>query len=350
MSYDQAQSPRLGQAQAPENPGVRIVTLAQLPEVAYRGQIVFLSDTDYMYVYDGAGWNAVGDKAGTRLIVSATDPSLTVTVAAGDQWYCTDSSLPNYHTIMVWNGSAWVQPGTATSNTGNKIRMRDDGSGGVIEFYTGDPDETIRGVFNPGAEVPPSPYTSAAPFIKLRTGSFGTERATIVMRGASASEEYALIELRSDDVYLGNNSSSNTYIVGQDGTGTVNAMLTGSGRVVRDTSSLKYKHDVAPLVLDKDVLLSLSPVTYRLNSEEDAGPVYPGFIAEDAAEKGLDFWVVTKDDEPDGFRYQAWTVALQIICQQQQVEMNEQQAEIDELKRDIADLKKQVAALTKRHN
>ena len=113
-NYDQSQSPRLGQAQSPENPGVRIVTLAQLPEVAYKGQIVYLADAGYLYIYDGDAWQAVGDAAAgpgpsfARLFVSETDPALDSAnaVVPGDQWYQPSSGLQKTYD----NASTWQLP------------------------------------------------------------------------------------------------------------------------------------------------------------------------------------------------------------------------------------------------
>ena len=53
MTYDQAQGARIGQRTSPENPGVRLCTVSELPEVAYRGQIIYLTDLDVFNVYDG---------------------------------------------------------------------------------------------------------------------------------------------------------------------------------------------------------------------------------------------------------------------------------------------------------
>lgn len=113
-NYDQAQGPRLGQSQPPENPGVRIVTLAQLPEVAYTGQIVYLADAGYIYIYDGNAWQGVGDgttgagPSGSRLFVGETDPALDTNnaVVPGDQWY-----QPSTGVLKVYdNASTWQDP------------------------------------------------------------------------------------------------------------------------------------------------------------------------------------------------------------------------------------------------
>lgn len=104
--FDHAQSPRLGQRTAVENPGVQLTTQALLPEVAYRGQMVYLLDIQQLQVFDGVGWqNVTGASATGQTFVSATEP---VADAVGDLWVNTTD-----YQLYVWDGSAWQH----TSNT-----------------------------------------------------------------------------------------------------------------------------------------------------------------------------------------------------------------------------------------
>jgi hypothetical protein len=159
MSYDQAQSPRLGQKQAPENPGVQILTFDTLPEVAYKGQMVFLTDLEDILVYDGTAWQETGgggsiSVTGARIFVSSTDPSTTETLDAGDMWFNSSTKV-----LKTWNGTSWqtqnLDSGSTvtgslirTAASGQRIQMRDDGSEGIIEFFAGVSGETA-GVINP---------------------------------------------------------------------------------------------------------------------------------------------------------------------------------------------------------
>ena len=65
----------------------------------------------------------------------------------------------------------------------------------------------------------------------------------------------------------------------------------------------------------------------------------PGFIAEEAHEAGMEWWV-TYDNEgrPDGFRYAELTAAHNVILQ-------EHDAEIEDLKSRVAALEALVASL-----
>lgn len=97
MTFDQAQSARLGQRTGVENPGVQLVTLETLPEAAYRGQIVYLFDENRFSVFDGDKWESPGSG---DLFVSDTEP---VADNIGDQWLDTST-----YTLKVWTGTAWV--------------------------------------------------------------------------------------------------------------------------------------------------------------------------------------------------------------------------------------------------
>ena len=96
--YDHAQSPRLGQRTAVESPGVQLVTLETLPEVAYRGQIVYLLDDQEFRVFDGVAWQIPG-AAGAQTFIGPEEP---VADAIGDSWLNTT----NYN-LYVWDGTDW---------------------------------------------------------------------------------------------------------------------------------------------------------------------------------------------------------------------------------------------------
>lgn len=148
--FDQAQSPRLGQRVAPENPGVRVTTFGDLPEVAYKGQIVYLSDLNVFLLYDGEAWQSVTGGSGgvtvtgSRIFVQSTDPRSTATVDVGDMWF-----NPTTQLLKTWSGTAWVDQkittGAAdgivitgsifrTATSGNRVEIGDDGGIGYIKF------------------------------------------------------------------------------------------------------------------------------------------------------------------------------------------------------------------------
>lgn len=54
--YDQAQSARLGQRTAPENPGIRIVADIDDVETPYQGQLAFVTGDSSLKLYVDAAW------------------------------------------------------------------------------------------------------------------------------------------------------------------------------------------------------------------------------------------------------------------------------------------------------
>lgn len=97
MAFDHAQSPRLGQRTPVENPGIQLVTIATLPEIAWRGQLAYAEDIDQIVIYNGDAWLMVG--SGTQTFVSSEPP---VADKVGDQWLDIDTYALYYWTGLVW--------------------------------------------------------------------------------------------------------------------------------------------------------------------------------------------------------------------------------------------------------
>lgn len=108
-----------------------------------------------------------------------------------------------------------------------------------------------------------------------------------------------------------------------------------SGQVLRSTSSRRYKQDIEPAAVDVDQVLALQPRRFRRKDQVaehgDDAPTYVGFIAEEAAELGLDDWVTSDDDGPEAFSYATWAVALQAVVRQQAQQIADLTARLDAL-------------------
>lgn len=123
-----------------------------------------------------------------------------------------------------------------------------------------------------------------------------------------------------------------------------NAVLDATtGRIRRQVSSMRYKESVRGEVVDTSAALQLMPRRFKMRSDvrklgRDDAPEYVGFIAEDAANLGLEDWIVRDEDGPEAFSYAMWVVALQAIVQ-------EQQSAIDSLSTQVSDLMARVSAL-----
>lgn len=146
------------------------------------------------------------------------------------------------------------------------------------------------------------------------------------------------IELKPD---LANNRG---VMIGHPTTAnTANCYIAASGYIYRSTSSRRYKCDERPAVIDTAAVLALQPRVFRsvaeVEDEGDAAPTHVGFIAEEAADLGLDLWVTDDDDGlPEAFSYASWCVAQQAVIQEQHGTLQQQAAL-------IADLTARVTAL-----
>lgn len=118
MVYDQAQSPRLGQATPVESTYVQIFDVdpstptADLTEAAWPGMLIFRTDTSQLYIYNAEhqAWQDVaGGVAGHLTFVGPTEP---VANAIGDTWFDDDNAYKQY----VWDGATW-QPVVAGNKT-----------------------------------------------------------------------------------------------------------------------------------------------------------------------------------------------------------------------------------------
>jgi hypothetical protein len=313
----------------------------ELPEVSYKGQIVYLTDLDCLSIYDGNAWQNVGDDSFSVVYVGPSPPP---DPQIGDQWLDTVSG-----TLLTWDGSQWTDSiGTddvteeelapeaitdkhtiigavfKTSESGNRIQMRNDGSGGVIEGYSGIGGEVSPSKVNPG-------FSGGRPTLQLRAGSqTATPGGTLLLYGDNGGNRKA--ELNCDTDVAGDFTTTQKLFIGDAspaGSGTA-AEIGADGRVKKISSSRRYKDDIEDLELDVHQALKLQPRQFK---EKVSGTKLAGFIAEEAADLGFERWVGrrSEDKKPDSFRYGEWTAVLQKICQQQQ--------------RDIAELRHRVGVL-----
>lgn len=112
-----------------------------------------------------------------------------------------------------------------------------------------------------------------------------------------------------------------------------------SGNFRVNTSSRRFKENIEDAAIDTRAVLSLRPRSFERNDEEDAegnpvrtGHRYVGFIAEEAADLGLEEFVVRDaEGKPWSFAYDYWAVAQQAV-------IREQAQQITDLQQTVADL------------
>lgn len=311
-------------------------------------------------------------------------------------------------------------PIVQTASGGQRVVMRNDGSGGIVEFFAGIVGETAGYIDaytylgQPGIEMKSGTVSgSVAAYIDLDPSSgVGISGIEILAKANNGNGSFYATGngsyLDGTTVYIGNGlgftTSTNIYIGGASTTTTIGGSLsatmgtgsvgTGSFRTSVDDrvvakcnagfnggfiisggginvqagglvvggevdfnsladggsndtasgpkycrvggggvlyasatapSSRTVKHDINNVEMDYRQILKLRPKSYRYNEAPDT--VRAGFIAEEAEELGLGLWVGYEDNDdpskPTGFDYDGYCAALQIVCQEQQKQIDE---------------------------
>jgi hypothetical protein len=172
---------------------------------------------------------------------------------------------------------------------------------------------------------------------RLRVTSGGNSVASSAVKVVNSSST-ELLFIRDDGAFRTGTASVSPY----NNTAAVSANLfvNTDGTLVRSTSSLRYKKEIADATFGLSDVLKLRPVTYKgNNSEVDQDTVYGGLIAEEVHDAGLtEFVEYNEQNQPDALRYQHM-VSLCIKA------IQEQQQQIETLKTQTADLEARVATL-----
>lgn len=301
--------------------------------------------------------------------VSATAPTAE---GYGDIWTNTAEDNKKYW----WNGSAWAPllVGDAaiaaaltgkiirTALSGNRIQMRGDGAGGIIEFFSGVSGETA-GYINPnqwsGSGIPGlsiAPGTSGSytnrPQIDMAALSSGGGQIEFsgqsffnhLLTAWAGVEVHGGLEVNSGGlrVWAGGLevSGGSTQVNGLTASGELhgdtvyvdsvpttasaaNTFMGSAGQLQKSTSSKRYKKNIRNAGLSVDAILALKPRRFQSRSPSDGDGWFVGFVAEEAHDLGLtEFVVYDAEDRPDGFAYPAFTAALQAVCQSQQTQID----------------------------
>jgi hypothetical protein len=238
-------------------------------------------------------------------------------------------------------------PTIKTNNSGNFLQIRDDGSAGVIEFFSGVAGETA-GKINPGS-------VSGFPFIDITSGKPSTGvAATLRLEGSLAGatintpnvfQAYGGLDVHGGLTMTGGFSSNSTMTTSGTsitctggsihaspgglwddaltGGGTTGASIGNGGRIVRTTSSRRYKYAIRDLSLDhaREVVRGFRARTFKRKKPGDGTPAdrrrYAGAIAEELAEIPAAEPFIVRDDKgrPDGIHYaELIAVALPVLA------------------------------------
>jgi len=166
----------------------------------------------------------------------------------------------------------------------------------------------------------------------------------------------------SFNIYIGNvgtSSESNTirigdgvtqtatYITGISGatiaSGTA-VMVASNGQLGTITSSRRFKHDIADMGVESDLLMKLRPVAFYYKPELDTTQTRQyGLVAEEVAKVAPGLVVFDKNGEPETVRYHFVNAMLLNEVQKQQRLLEEQQRATDEQRRANEEQKSTIA-------
>ena len=182
-------------------------------------------------------------------------------------------------------------------------------------FQVGDPhlDEVVFGVYSKGVHI------EASGSVAL-TGNAGTASLNLNSSGVMVEVDTGTLQL------VGISTTANGANLYLD----PNTLA-----VSRSTSSRRYKQDIADAGLDPAALLELAPRRFRSKAEVeelgDEAPEHVGFIAEEAADLGLDEFVTVDDAGPEAFSYAGYVVGLQAIVRHQAQQIADLTARLERL-------------------
>jgi hypothetical protein len=129
------------------------------------------------------------------------------------------------------------------------------------------------------------------------------------------------------------------------GTGT-SVAVDSNGKLGTVLSSGRFKHQVADMSTESDVLMKVRPVSFYYKPELDNSQTRQyGLIAEEVAEVAPELVIFDKDRQPLTVRYQFVNAMLLNEVQKQQRRIGEQQGSIDRQQAEIQELAERLAKL-----
>ena len=117
----------------------------------------------------------------------------------------------------------------------------------------------------------------------------------------------------------------------QSTSGTITPVgVDGSGRLLKSSSSRRYKQNIEKLTINSDKVYQLEPVKYNWRT---SGEVDIGLIAEDVAQAIPDLVIFDKDGNPDAVKYDRVAIYLLEIVKSQQERISALEKKIAELQK-----------------
>jgi hypothetical protein len=237
--------------------------------------------------------------------------------------------------MIAYNG------GVDLNGPGSTISAGNNGNGNILLSSSGGVD--VSGSLDVSGYVAAGGSISTSSSISASGGIYGYSGAAITGQ-VSGGSLYTTGSLTAGATGVGSLTAS----------GVVNATDTysrnvQSGRIMYvasngtyncATSSARYKQDINPYIVDLEKFFQLEPVSFRykmaVEQFGEEADVAHGFIAEQAAEVGMDEFVDFQEDEngnprPDNFRYIDFTAAMYGVIKSQQQTIESLAARIEAL-------------------
>ncbi len=191
--------------------------------------------------------------------------------------------------------------------------------------------------------------------------------ALLNLRGASSSNigiganAGSTLQTGSNNIYIGNSGvsiESNTIHLGSGQTATfiagifnqtsangVAVLVNSNSQLGTTTSSRRFKHEIADLGAESDLLLKLRPVAFYYKPElDDTQTRQYGLVAEEVAQVAPQLVVFDKDGAPQTVRYHFVNAMLLNEVQKQRAIIVRQESKIQDLAARLAKLEALLAA------
>lgn len=232
---------------------------------------------------------------------------------------------------VLYRPALGVSEGDFIVEGGGSVVVRD--GGGILAEHANGSAAMRLGPITTGGGNPAQGMLFRDPSNVLILGAYSDDvnGERVVLLGSSAGDPLKLvqsiaqhhhIQSTNGDIVLSVPAGRRVFIGHETTAAGANCFINTDGTIWRSTSSLRYKQDVRPAEVDTEAVLALQPREYRARAEVaeqgDDAPTHAGFIAEEAADLGLEQWVLRDDDgQPEAFNYAQFCVAQQAVIQQQ---------------------------------
>jgi len=342
-------APALSQAIAPTWTGVHTFQGSDLSGL--NAPVVFkpasTGNTGYQFNNPNASannriWRVIGDTAGSYNISTIDDAGTTANLAfsASRSGAAVTSvalgNSTNKPSVATYGNVTVNTPSSGAALTVNGLTVANAPSSGptiTATAGTGNAAITVTAAAsNDGIAISGGSSLAA---IKFNTTSLATSI------GNNESLSYGRIRNlnSSNDVFTWDASDRVAFPSASTTASAANAFLDNgnSNRLLRSTSSRRYKKDIIPLGYSlNDEVYKLKPVRYHSKAEADSKTDwFYGLIAEDVAEVEPRLVQYDAQGRPDGVQYDRVGVLLLGVVQEQQEQIKALREELDELKKKV---------------